>query len=358
MLSELLTAALTAIGKDVKAIFAKFDATGKLLKANLPTLTKADVGLSNVDNTADANKTVASAGKLTTARLITLKGGVTGFGYFDGSTDTSITLTVLSAAKLTNSRQIELTGDVTGAAYFNGSANASIATTLNSSSVYKAVNTVPFGYGAPAGNADTYPAGTKYFSNAPDNPFAPYSAFIETIQLGLSPNQVIQIAYGTQNTSGNVYDTSAGIMFRRFTVGGNNTPEQLAWRPISSSLITYNNTTNDAPNITIGSDGILRRSTAAGTTPTVLKAVMGSPSGALYTVVAHGLDPARIKAVYAKVEASANFWVWQNHMIGGTPPSYACFFTAQVSSSIVYLEAHSEATQIHGKEVTIIVETY
>lgn len=47
-------------------------------------LSKDDIGLSNVDNTADVNKQVLSASKLTTARLIN---GVA----FDGTTDIGIT---------------------------------------------------------------------------------------------------------------------------------------------------------------------------------------------------------------------------------------------------------------------------
>lgn len=60
-------------------------------------LTKADVGLGNVDNTADANKVVASAGKLTTARNITLAGDATGTAAFDGSANASITVAVSHA---------------------------------------------------------------------------------------------------------------------------------------------------------------------------------------------------------------------------------------------------------------------
>lgn len=63
-------------------------------------LTKSDVGLANVDNTADANKNVASAGKLTTARTITFAGDdATGSVEFDGSKDVSVTLTVDHATK-------------------------------------------------------------------------------------------------------------------------------------------------------------------------------------------------------------------------------------------------------------------
>ena len=62
------------------------------------TLTKADVGLGNVDNTADSAKSVASAGKLTTARTITLAGDATGSVSFDGSKNVSIAVTGVKAA--------------------------------------------------------------------------------------------------------------------------------------------------------------------------------------------------------------------------------------------------------------------
>lgn len=69
---------------------------GHALSGNV-TVTKADVGLGNVDNTADANKVVASAGKLTTARDITLSGDATGSATFDGSTDIEIEVDVTHA---------------------------------------------------------------------------------------------------------------------------------------------------------------------------------------------------------------------------------------------------------------------
>lgn len=58
------------------------------------TLTKADVGLANVDNTADAAKSVASAATLTTARNIALGGDVSGSASFNGSANITITATV------------------------------------------------------------------------------------------------------------------------------------------------------------------------------------------------------------------------------------------------------------------------
>lgn len=61
------------------------------------TLTKADVGLDKVDNTADAEKNVASAAKLTTSRNITLTGDASGTAAFDGSANASIAVTVSHA---------------------------------------------------------------------------------------------------------------------------------------------------------------------------------------------------------------------------------------------------------------------
>lgn len=63
-------------------------------KTGTVTLTKSDVGLNNVDNTADSTKNVLSATKLTTARTINLTGDVTGSASFNGSANTTITTTV------------------------------------------------------------------------------------------------------------------------------------------------------------------------------------------------------------------------------------------------------------------------
>lgn len=64
-------------------------------------LTKADVGLNNVDNTADANKNVASAAKLTTARDISITGGATAAAVsFDGTGNVELEVTALDAADL------------------------------------------------------------------------------------------------------------------------------------------------------------------------------------------------------------------------------------------------------------------
>ena len=63
-------------------------------KTGAVSLTKSDIGLSNVDNTSDSSKNVLSATKLATARTIALSGGVVGSVSFDGSTDVTIDTTI------------------------------------------------------------------------------------------------------------------------------------------------------------------------------------------------------------------------------------------------------------------------
>lgn len=59
------------------------------------SLTKADVGLGLVDNTADAAKVVLSSSKLTTPRNITINGDITSpAASFDGSADLTLTTTL------------------------------------------------------------------------------------------------------------------------------------------------------------------------------------------------------------------------------------------------------------------------
>ena len=70
-------------------------------------VTKAQVGLGNADNTADSTKVVASAGKLTTARNITLGGDVTGTVSFDGSADVTVVATIAA-------NSVALGADTTG----------------------------------------------------------------------------------------------------------------------------------------------------------------------------------------------------------------------------------------------------
>ena len=57
-------------------------------------ITKANIGLGNVDNTADANKNVLTATKFSSSRTITLTGDVTGSASGDGSSGWSISTAV------------------------------------------------------------------------------------------------------------------------------------------------------------------------------------------------------------------------------------------------------------------------
>ena len=61
---------------------------------NPHAVTKAQVGLGNVDNTSDSSKNVLSASKLTTARTISLSGDATGSVSFDGSTNVDVVVAV------------------------------------------------------------------------------------------------------------------------------------------------------------------------------------------------------------------------------------------------------------------------
>lgn len=78
---------------EVDAVDGKADA--HIARVDNPHgVTKAQVGLGLVDNTADADKNVLSATKWTTARTITLSGDVAGSASMDGTANVSITTTV------------------------------------------------------------------------------------------------------------------------------------------------------------------------------------------------------------------------------------------------------------------------
>ena len=63
-------------------------------KTGVIILDKADVGLDNADNTADVDKNVLSATKLTTPRTVSLSGDVEGTVLFDGSSNATINTTI------------------------------------------------------------------------------------------------------------------------------------------------------------------------------------------------------------------------------------------------------------------------
>ncbi|WP_300685373.1 hypothetical protein [Chryseobacterium sp.] len=113
-------------------------------------LNKSHVGLSNVDNTADAAKNVLSATKWITPRTVTLSGVTATAQTIDGSANVSIPVTAVpatlltgtaainttgSAAKLTTPRTISATGDAAWTTTFDGSANVTSALTLAATGV-------------------------------------------------------------------------------------------------------------------------------------------------------------------------------------------------------------------------------
>lgn len=57
-------------------------------------MTKKEIGLGNVDNTADANKNVLTATKFSSARTVQLTGDATGSASSDGTNGWSITTSV------------------------------------------------------------------------------------------------------------------------------------------------------------------------------------------------------------------------------------------------------------------------
>lgn len=113
-------------------------------------LNKSHIGLSNVDNTADAVKNVLSATKWSTVRTITLSGVTATAQNIDGSGNVTVPIiavpatlltgtasinTTGSAAKLTTPRTISATGDATWTTTFDGSANVTGALTLAATGV-------------------------------------------------------------------------------------------------------------------------------------------------------------------------------------------------------------------------------
>lgn len=65
-------------------------------------ITPANIGLDKVENTADAEKVVAEAGKLTTAQNISITGGATAAAVaFDGTGEVALNVTALDASKIT-----------------------------------------------------------------------------------------------------------------------------------------------------------------------------------------------------------------------------------------------------------------
>lgn len=82
-------------------------------KTGVVVLGAVDIGLGNVNNTADSAKSVASAAKLTTARTLATSGDATGSATFDGTANVSIGLT-LAATGVSAGTYIVTTVDAKG----------------------------------------------------------------------------------------------------------------------------------------------------------------------------------------------------------------------------------------------------
>ena len=110
-------------------------------------VTKAQVGLGNVDNTSDADKPLSTAAQTAITNLTNTKADVT---YIDGllvskanityvdaglSTKLNATSNAVSASKLETARTISTTGDATWSTSFDGSTNATGILTLANSGV-------------------------------------------------------------------------------------------------------------------------------------------------------------------------------------------------------------------------------
>lgn len=84
-----------AIAKKSEVTVLDNKANAHITRVDNPhNVTKAQVGLGNADNTADVDKSVLSATKLTTPRSITISGEVAGSVSFDGSTNVNISTTI------------------------------------------------------------------------------------------------------------------------------------------------------------------------------------------------------------------------------------------------------------------------
>ena len=83
------------LAKKIEVVAVDGKADAHIARVDNPhNVTKAQVGLGNVDNTSDVAKNVLSATKLTTPRNITISGEVAGSASFDGSTGINISTTI------------------------------------------------------------------------------------------------------------------------------------------------------------------------------------------------------------------------------------------------------------------------
>lgn len=111
-------------------------------------LTKDDVGLYNVDNTADLEKNVLSATTLTTPRAISITGDATASATFDGSADISLNTTVAKVNGIyarNNGGVIQLSTDNVNWQGIGGGSNLQTQATKTASALYSvATDTILF----------------------------------------------------------------------------------------------------------------------------------------------------------------------------------------------------------------------
>jgi hypothetical protein len=123
-------------------------------KTGVVTLVKGDVGLGNVDNTADSAKNVATAATWTTTRTISLGGDLSGSASVNGSADVTITATIgantVTDADLRDSAALSVIGRSA-----NSSGDpADIAAGTDGHVLRRSGTTLGFGQVATAGIAD------------------------------------------------------------------------------------------------------------------------------------------------------------------------------------------------------------
>ena len=184
------------------------------------THVKSEVGLSNVDNTADKNKVVASAAKWTNPMTLTVTGAMTGSVSFNGSAAASITLNEGDVSFIRSSITITAT------------TNWNLVTTPGCYSVSMTV------------------WGTASTTNAPNNYDAGIfcNGLLVVFKSGTERVQLVQTYYPATSTSG----MSSNIL-TRMLVGTIWT----AWHPISAQIasVKYAGLVKSGGDITVSSDG-------------------------------------------------------------------------------------------------------
>ena len=185
-------------------------------KTGAVTLVKGDVGLGSVDNTADSDKNVLSATKLTTARTI---GGVS----FDGTsninlpgvnaagnqstTGNSATATVLQTA-----RTIGMSGVAATATSFNGSANIIIPVTSVPTSLLTGVIADANISGSYTGMVNLTGSGivdfSRFLGNTSDTVAAPSFSWTGDLDTGIYQPAANQLAITTGGVQSALFSSS------------------------------------------------------------------------------------------------------------------------------------------------------